>query len=784
MKSPLLFGSALTLAACGCGFGDKADRGPDTGGDTGVGDLCEGPLDPATTESEVDCDQDGVADGSAIASGAVLDANSDGIPDACQLLEGSTQFGREDYVSYQAGSLPILLLAPHGGDLEPAEIPQREGASAPPDLYTLELAQAISDALVSRTGRRPHLVACHLHRYRLDCNRSMEVGAEDNVYAQQAWTEFHHFIEQAKSNAASVFGQGLLLDVHGMSRDTIEIGTLIQGSQWLESDSRLNHGAYAVSSSIRHLAAETNSGFAAISRGTLSLGASLADAGYDTIPSPLNPDPGVDSSGEVNAYYNGGYNTARHGSRSGGVIDAIQLEHPLAIRSSASAREAYAEVLADALLDFLVAMTEVEVEAEVGLRLEAIDHRLSETGNEGLLRIHRTGSLSEELEITLTATGSAVVEMDFLLEKKWTLPPGEARVDVLLQGLDDQELEGPESFSVRIQDKAGISVIGEKANFWIVDNEAPSVWVESLTPGLEEGGESTVVIARDYCDSTADVSIEFFGESEANDFLESAATEMGFQDQEATLAFSLSPQADGLMEGLEDLVLTVGGSDFASGPESSMTRWIQDEDLPERLNAWWPFTHSTSPLLDRVHLNEAILFPSESPPAIEQNPNESPTHWLALDGEADVMLIEKLPEQATGSLSIAFSFRARPGAERPYQYLWSQGNVGYRSSLNIYLTSSGWLRTGFRAEDDDWNYRALDVEEDLRDGEWHSYRLHVEWQAPLAQVYLDGTLMAEHALGSGAFSPNGHTYLGGRSDLEPARHFFGDLAGIQVYVGE
>jgi hypothetical protein len=80
-----------------------------------------------------------------------------------------------------------------------------------------------------------------------------------------------------------------------------------------------------------------------------------------------------------------------------------------------------------------------------------------------------------------------------------------------------------------------------------------------------------------------------------------------------------------------------------------------------------------------------------------------------LDGEQDVMVFTDFPEQGPHNLSLGFDFRARPDVEDGYQYLWSHNNVGDRSSLNIYLTPEGWLRTGLRAENDDWNYRSLDV---------------------------------------------------------------------------
>ena len=60
--------------------------------------------------------------------------------------------------------------------------------------------------------------------------------------------------------------------------------------------------------------------------GNKSLGALFEYAGYKAVPSPRQPSPGTD------IYYRGGYTTQVHGSRDGGVVDAIQLEFPGEIR--------------------------------------------------------------------------------------------------------------------------------------------------------------------------------------------------------------------------------------------------------------------------------------------------------------------------------------------------------------------------------------------------------------------------------------------------------------------
>ena len=76
-----------------------------------------------------------------------------------------------------------------------------------------------------------------------------------------------------------------------------------------------------------------------------SFGGLLDDLGYDAVPSPSHPGPGGIK------YKRGGYITRRYGSRSGGKIDAIQIESPKELRRL-STYWRYAEDLGEAMAEF------------------------------------------------------------------------------------------------------------------------------------------------------------------------------------------------------------------------------------------------------------------------------------------------------------------------------------------------------------------------------------------------------------------------------------------------
>ena len=84
-------------------------------------------------------------------------------------------------------------------------------------------------------------------------------------------------------------------------------------------------------------------------RGPRSLGARFAAAGIPAVPSDLTPAP---LAGED--YFNGGYNTARHGSATAGAVDAIQLElHYNGLRDTALHRARFADTFVTVMLAFL-----------------------------------------------------------------------------------------------------------------------------------------------------------------------------------------------------------------------------------------------------------------------------------------------------------------------------------------------------------------------------------------------------------------------------------------------
>ena len=245
---------------------------------------------------------------------------------------GTTYWGRSNYTEYIAGNLPLIISAPHGGGLAPSELPNRTNTSTytvttDSDLYTDNLARAIRTACSNRYGRFPHVIICNVQRTKVDCNREIIEGAQSNTNTQTLWREFHAFLDIARKQVSNSYGRGLYIDLHGHGHaiQRNEIGYNLSDSllfkPTLSSSDDNNSTIYALS-------VRSRQSFNDLVRGNLSLGALLEKRGYPCVPSPVNPNPGTNSAGATNTYFNGGYNVETYGTSSGngGTIDAIQIE--------------------------------------------------------------------------------------------------------------------------------------------------------------------------------------------------------------------------------------------------------------------------------------------------------------------------------------------------------------------------------------------------------------------------------------------------------------------------
>jgi len=137
----------------------------------------------------------------------------------CQLpaLAGAQEV--EKYVEINPGTLPVILLAPHGGSLKPEGVAERRFGKFLTDANTADLTRRIADAMLEKYGARPVSILCLMHRSRVDCNRELEEAAQGDPVAAAVWERFHGAAAEARKRVSQMHGAGLVLDIHGHRHD-------------------------------------------------------------------------------------------------------------------------------------------------------------------------------------------------------------------------------------------------------------------------------------------------------------------------------------------------------------------------------------------------------------------------------------------------------------------------------------------------------------------------------------------------------------------------------------
>jgi N-formylglutamate amidohydrolase len=227
-----------------------------------------------------------------------------------------------EFIVVQAGDLPVILTAPHGGT-EMAGLPTRNGGTTLRDAQTLELTQNLARGLAARLGAAPYVVAAKFSRKVIDANRAPAEAFED-ASAQPLYNAYHAQISRFVADAKARFPAGvLLIDVHGQSA---EPNAVVRGTR---------NGA-----TVRSLI--ERGGVAALI-GPQSILGVLQAKGIQVIPANTPPPlPAEDSR------YDGGFTVATYSRAAGGGINTIQLEIGAALRARAS----FSDDLADAIAAF------------------------------------------------------------------------------------------------------------------------------------------------------------------------------------------------------------------------------------------------------------------------------------------------------------------------------------------------------------------------------------------------------------------------------------------------
>lgn len=266
-------------------------------------------------------------------------------------------FGTDNYVEYQVGTLPFVISVGHGGNLEPASIPNRtcNNPVFAVDANTIETALAIKNDLFVKTGCYPHLIILHLKRNKLDPNRNLADGACGNIQAVTAWNEFHNFITAAQNTANLQYNsKTFFVDLHGHGNpiQRIELGYLLYDDELALPDQTLNTNQYVNFSTIQNLVSSNVNSYthSQLLRGPFAFGTLLSNENYPSVPSQSIPSPGTNSN-----YFSGGFIVANHTCYAQNVsINGFQMElNFIGIRDAATSRTQFADAFSDVIISFM-----------------------------------------------------------------------------------------------------------------------------------------------------------------------------------------------------------------------------------------------------------------------------------------------------------------------------------------------------------------------------------------------------------------------------------------------
>jgi N-formylglutamate amidohydrolase len=219
-----------------------------------------------------------------------------------------------DLVLAEAGELPVILAAPHGGRGDVPGCAERTPTGARfvnrPDENTDRLAQDIAAELKRLTGKAPYLVVARFHRKFIDANRRPD-EAYGAAGCQAGYDDYHAAIRRFIDEMRAKHPRAMLFDVHGQAayRDSILRGT--------------RHGV-----TVEQLLARA--GAAAVT-GPVSVFGQFAAMGYRIAPpNDTSPTDRVETRN-----YTGGHTVELYGSHNADGIDAMQLEFGRDLRDRA-----------------------------------------------------------------------------------------------------------------------------------------------------------------------------------------------------------------------------------------------------------------------------------------------------------------------------------------------------------------------------------------------------------------------------------------------------------------
>jgi hypothetical protein len=249
---------------------------------------------------------------------------------ALNLFSGVTVANPNDWIRYEKGNVPIILVTGHGGSETPKNwtVRSNPGVLNAMDSYTRPLSQKLHEHLETDHEKKAYWVLNTVHRKFADVNRDPGPKAYESPEGKAVYDAFHEIVDDAVREAVEQFGFAFVVDIHGQSKHPADV--------YLGTARRNSMGDL-----LRHFGED-------VLIGPNSLQVLLSEKSYSTPPSVRPPGPY-----EIPGGVSGGYITHHYGRRID--VGAVQIEVHGRLRKNKTLLPILAKDLAEVIADFYAA---------------------------------------------------------------------------------------------------------------------------------------------------------------------------------------------------------------------------------------------------------------------------------------------------------------------------------------------------------------------------------------------------------------------------------------------
>lgn len=686
---------------------------------------------------------------------------------------GETYFGRNNYIEYRAGNVPVLLVTGHDGDLEPQEIPLRTYGSTARDLSLNPLTIAMADEFTARTGKRPHLIISHLRRNRLDPNREIVEAAQGNRYAEQAWHEYHNsFIRAARDAVEREYGFALTFDMHGHGHEIarLELGYLLGASELNVNDSTFKQPGYTWQSSLRSMMLNNPSlPFPALIRGAKSLGERFVELGVPAWPSATYPTIGTAP------FFNGGFTTSEHSCIDcNSPVDAIQIETHFGVRNNATNRAQFARDFANVLQGYLVDYYKYSPGTGSLLGVTASHSETSRGGPPITITVKREGYLAAAEMLALSFSGDAVKGTDYTVNaESVSFAAGASTRNITLTPAAAGPAQGDRKILVAMAPQYRQSTDSSQLEITLGDGVSQTVRItaEKATIRKDEG-VAIFHLRRTRAVPALQVPLLWSGSAVPGGHYHPVANAV-FPTGALTTQIHVPLRDDGYIE--DDLSLAVSiaaAPGYTLGLPSNVVVKLIDNDRPSGLAAWLTDGLEKNLWQDRSGFgHHATTLPGGLGPIATAGAT-------VFDGTSATAALPRFPVEPDGSFSIAFFFRADVGSLTTERNLFSYGERGQQGALGVYFATPTQLRTSLGTAP------PVSISGTWNDGNWHHYALTVN-PGGTTRMYINGQLSATSNAWNAPLRANRLFWIGWKPGVATTGGFFkGSIRDFRIYQGD